>query len=406
MGSEDVKLRVMLKPLTKGWVVTSEPLDPKSKVSLDFGGRLDIKVKLQGVLPNTEYTIGLNVYGADIAILGGVRRFAFHPGPKTVDGISKVLINQYELRTVRANEKGKAKFRVTLPITEGTYDLQVWVVKGCQTDGSAICYKSGQTFGDSDLLTAYDPASGPKTPLSFVVTGCPRSGTGFTSRLMSILGFPCGHEKLFTLESVTRERIEPFQPERDIWGDSSYLAAPMLNRLPKNTLVFHQVRNPVKVVRSLMGMDFWFTRKCCGLPGRGRARHGESATTFILRHLPQIAPEEPRLVQCVNFWVYWNRLIERQGSSDKLRYHRYLVEDLGRLETGALQEVVGLLGHTRELDAYHRGLAAIPTNYNTRPMRRGDPAIKWSSLPGGEPKDSLLELALTYGYTREELQEA
>lgn len=383
----------MLKPLTKGWAITSEPLGPKSKVSLDFGGGLRVNVKLTEVLPHTDYTIGLSVYGADVPTLAGVRRFAFYRGLKVLDGVSKRLINQYELGTVTANAKGKTKLRAILPINEGTYDMQVWVVKGRLTDAPAICYKSGQTFGDSDLLTAYAPGSCPRRPLSFVVTGCARSGTGFASRIMSMVGVPCEHEKVFTLRSVTGECIELSQPEQDTWGDSSCMAAPVLDRLPENTVVFHQVRNPVKVVRSLMGWNVF-------------RQPYNPFTTFILRYLPEIGPDEPRLRQCMKYWTYWNSLVERAARSDRLCYHPYRLEDLSRLETGTLPAVVSLLGQARELDAYRRALEAVPTNFNTRHRHPRDPAVKWSSLPEGDVKDLMLELALKYGYARQDLEEA
>ena len=36
-----------------------------------------------------------------------------------------------------------------------------------------------------------------KTRMSFVVTGAGRSGTGYTSKLLTELGFPCAHEGIF-----------------------------------------------------------------------------------------------------------------------------------------------------------------------------------------------------------------
>lgn len=390
---EGVKVRVLLKPLTRGWATTSEPLGPKSKASLDFGGALSVTVKLAEVLPNAEYTVGLNVYGADVPILGGARRCAFHPGPIVLDGVSKRLINQYALGTVRVGENGKAKFRASLPVSRGTYDVQLWVVKGPLPDVSAICYKSGLTFGDSDVLTAYAPASCPRTSLSFVVTGCARSGTAFASRLMSILGLPCEHEKVFSRRAVTSGSLDLSQPERDRWGESSCMAAPVLDRLPRGAVVFHQVRNPVKVVRSLMGWNMFL-------------RPYNAFSEFTLQHLPEISPDEPRLRQCMKYWTGWNRLVERMGRYDHLVYERYRLEDLSRLETGTLQRVAGLLGHAREADACRRTLEAVPTNYNTRRRHPGDPAVKWSSLPDGEVKDQMRELARSYGYSRGELEEA
>ncbi len=68
------------KPLTKGWIVTSEPLNPKSTARLSFECYLGVKVKLKGASPHTEYGIGLNVYGRGVPNLGPIRRLAFDPG--------------------------------------------------------------------------------------------------------------------------------------------------------------------------------------------------------------------------------------------------------------------------------------------------------------------------------------
>ncbi len=152
MSPDNVNPKIK-KPLTKGWIITSEPLGPDSKVTLDFKGCLNLKVKLKEALPGTTYTIGLNLYGTDLSILGGVSRFAFDPTAKTINGVSKRRINQYELGTVKTDEKGKAAFKRILPVNPGTYDVQVWAVKGRPRDVPAICYKSGETFGDSESTT-------------------------------------------------------------------------------------------------------------------------------------------------------------------------------------------------------------------------------------------------------------
>ena len=99
----------------------------------------------------------------------------------------------------------------------------------------------------------------------FVVTGCARSGTAYTAAVLSGLGLRCGHEVVFG------PRTRGFDGWHGQHGDSSWLAAPFLDQLG-DALVFHQVRHPLKVVRSLVGVRFFADRGAAFL-------HGDDAYT-------------------------------------------------------------------------------------------------------------------------------
>ena len=80
----------------------------------------------------------------------------------------------------------------------------------------------------------------------FLITGCGRSGTKYMAELMGALGISCGHELVFTSAGYDGE-----------WGDwptgeSSSYAPPLLDKLPSDVVVFHVVRNPLHVVRSIL----------------------------------------------------------------------------------------------------------------------------------------------------------
>src|SRR5262245_57962235 len=106
-------------------------------------------------------------------------------------------------------------------------------------------------------------------PIRFIVAGCPRSGTTYMAKLMTALGYPCGHERIFNIWRILGLDVRPeiggdfrdpmtafFQLDAKK-GDASFLAIPYMDQLPEGTVVFHQVRNPLEVIRSLMGMRFF-----------------------------------------------------------------------------------------------------------------------------------------------------
>jgi hypothetical protein len=62
-------------------------------------------------------------------------------------------------------------------------------------------------------------------PISFVVTGVGRSGTGYTAKLLTRLGFPCSHEAVF-FPAAEANRGKLFRDEPGPWGEASWMAPP------------------------------------------------------------------------------------------------------------------------------------------------------------------------------------
>ena len=99
----------------------------------------------------------------------------------------------------------------------------------------------------------------------FVLTGCARSGLRFTSQSLNALGAPCGHEDVLSLESFERSGTL-FWPSR-LAGDASWLAAPVLGKLPERSVIFHQVRHPLSTVQRVLSST----------PGKARSRPESAA---------------------------------------------------------------------------------------------------------------------------------
>lgn len=212
----------------------------------------------------------------------------------------------------------------------------------------------------------------------FVVSGCGRSGTGYAAAVLTALGAPCGHAAIFNPATLAQGgRIA--WPER-FAGDASWLAAPFLGRLPEGSLVLHQVREPLAVIRSILRSGIL-------------ERDGEECR-IAEAQLPELALGGPT-VRAMRYWVEWNRMVEAAADYDDLRYRRHRLEDLDVEGVRALCECLGL---KRGVEVVQRVLAALPRNSHTRGDKRHDPSVTWGTLPKGELLDELIELAQCYGY--------
>jgi hypothetical protein len=170
----------------------------------------------------------------------------------------------------------------------------------------------------------------------FIVTGCGRSGTLYASQLFTAAGLRCRHEHACD--------VTGFRGFGDAAGEASWFAAAYLDSLPRDTVVLHQVRDPIAVATSwyrigLFGPNALKT-VCYGRVSPRRLvsllkapRTGARRWRYVLNQrrlvddacgLFQIRDEAER---CFRYWSDWNRLVERASAGRRL--YRFRLEDLG-----------------------------------------------------------------------------
>jgi len=211
----------------------------------------------------------------------------------------------------------------------------------------------------------------------FLITGCGRSGTGYTARLLGDLGLACGHEAVFFPPQDGRWQ---FAWPVDLPGESSWLGAPFLKALPKGTIVLHQVREPVAVIRSFLRIRFF--------------DEPSPYLKFAEARVPELARGD-RVERCMKYWLQWNRLAELGAHFEDLRYLRYRLEDI---DAALLERLLELIGYRCEPERVARAVAERPRDYNSRGDKQADADVTWEALPRGELRESVAELAGRYGY--------
>ena len=178
--------------------------------------------------------------------------------------------------------------------------------------------------------------------ISFVVVSTPRSGTAYTAKLLNAIGVSCGHERYFDTD---KQVIEDRSQEQ--FGDSSWLAAPFLKSLPLDTIILHQIRDPIKSINSLiytkhLYLDLYENRYIA----------------FINRHTPFPGRLTTQQQLAMFFWCYWHQLIEKNASGH--RYFRYQVENI------PIDLLMVLLSNHGDKISARENEISIPKDCNTR----------------------------------------
>jgi hypothetical protein len=120
----------------------------------------------------------------------------------------------------------------------------------------------------------------------FLITGCARSGTGWAAALFTALGHPCGHEEQFSYD-----RHGPL-----VQSEASWMAVPYLDSLPEDTTVLRIMRDPYKVVQSIMAKGFLET--------------GDDYDEFVLHHRPEIIKPWDYLGRTIRYVALWDEPLE------------------------------------------------------------------------------------------------
>lgn len=169
-----------------------------------------------------------------------------------------------------------------------------------------------------------------------LITGCGRSGTGFMSDFLRASGVDAQHEEMGKEGSVS------WLMGSDIgwapWGP--------LYRDYRFKHIFHQVRDPVKVIQSMYN-----------LPPRAK-------WDWVAESLPQMNSTDSSLTKCVKYWIFWNKMVEAKAE------WTYRIEDFDK--------VYKKMGKKLGLFFDKKVLASIPKDTNTK----GPPSrpITWDIL--------------------------
>ena len=166
-------------------------------------------------------------------------------------------------------------------------------------------------------------------------------------------------------------------------GEASWVAAPFLDSLPEGSVVLHQVRHPLGVIRSFGRMGFFDQNQ-------GPFRR------FAEAHCPTVS-QGTVLERLMSYWMDWNLMVEKASELPGLTYLRYRIEDMSPslmkriCEYGDFQSSNGAIEAT---------LDSLPTNFHTRGSKAKDHEIDWETLPNPRLRGRLTDLAERYGYPR------
>lgn len=188
----------------------------------------------------------------------------------------------------------------------------------------------------------------------FVVTGTPRSATGYASLLFRELQIPCTHERLFRPRTCLHEVLEWYAEGGDK-AESSWLAWAFLPLLPGPLPVLHTIRNPWAVLDSLAHRNDLIPREA------GLDRGKQLFRDVIGWYCPRVAEYDSALNRAAVLVVDWNQKIEARCEALHLPYRRYQVE---QVEATELADILDWLGIYRDEHEITQALENVPHSVN------------------------------------------
>lgn len=204
----------------------------------------------------------------------------------------------------------------------------------------------------------------PVTPPAGLIVSTGRSGSRYLAAVLAASGIAAGHEQYWSIERAVRHE----RTIRRLDVDVSWLAVPFLER--HRGWIVHQVREPQKVIGSLVGMRFF------------SAHEHREYRSLVVDRMPLTGDD---LEDAANFWVRWNRTIE-QHAAERLR-----TEDVGVDEVARLVERAGRPADRAMIE---RVLKSTPSDVN----RLTPAAVSWSDIRRTQCGDDVARLAEEYGY--------
>jgi hypothetical protein len=200
----------------------------------------------------------------------------------------------------------------------------------------------------------------------FLGTGHGRSGTLWTAKFFTNIGFPTYHERQFS----------PVRSLELAHSEVSWLAVPFLSSLPAGTKVLRVVRNPYDAVVSGMQMDF-------------QQRPGKTSfDRFMEEHRPDIAASADKLTRIIRWVAMWDSPVDEIP-------HEVIRPDVDTLDRlGEVVEYVTGVSVPQEYTA--RVCHQLGSKINTKTVRK-DPTTR-KDIDGHPEGWRIRERAERFGY--------
>ncbi len=171
--------------------------------------------------------------------------------------------------------------------------------------------------------------------LRYIVVGTGRSGTVSVAKWLTRAGVACSHERFFRgtdADDLVRALTVPhthaansdcsthfgLEPLEMPIAESSFMAVPFLEHpVLRDCAIIHVVRDPLKVIRSLLNNICYFRTD-----DPEQAHAGEQ---FIRRHLPHLDVLPDAATRACYYYLRWNQMIEEAAGAR--RYLRHAIEN-------------------------------------------------------------------------------
>jgi len=205
-----------------------------------------------------------------------------------------------------------------------------------------------------------------------VVTGCARSGTQWISQVFAGLGLRAEHEYSLNLAGYTAEKAEHLDIE------VSWLAAPLLDDVPVGTIVWHQIRDPRKVIRCCLH-NHYFAEETCRAP---------DTRDFIKEHI-SIPDNASMLEAACRYWYLWNKKVEPYADS------WYTIEEMNAWNMSVRLKTFGFDFSEEQV---HTAIDGVVVSNACMGDHSPESEVSWEDILKTNVGSRVQQLARKYGY--------
>ena len=215
-----------------------------------------------------------------------------------------------------------------------------------------------------------------------IVTGSARIGTLYLSHILARIGVKATHERVYNYamdpDGSDHAAISEAWKGKEV--DVNWMAAPFLRHEPVGTIIWHQLRDPLKVVRC------FYSHKMLDDP---RA----FAMDLVHKVQPECWERPDDLAKAVWHVHHWNGLVEAER--ERLPILTYRVEDMNPSKLRWLLQASGIDESLLRGESIEDAFAATPTNTNGC---GGHKPVEWSDVIKCQCGPELRSKARSWGY--------